>query len=177
MKRLKVKGFSMIELLIVLLIIGILASVAGPMFIGNSDKSKASEAVAGLGALRSTERTYFASYNQYTVDGVIYNTGASTEIGNLLGVSLAPAKYFSNSSYAFKTGTNFSDGTTAINFIIGANGSTSAGSNQYAGANKAMNANGGTGARNFSEVSNIKVEMDDSGRIMYSTTGSNWREY
>ncbi len=178
--RLKQKGFSMIELLVVLLIIGILAAIAAPMFMANADKAKVSEAVAGLGAIRSAQRVYYMqNSNAYTVDGVIYNTGASTEIGAILGLTFPGAKYFSNTAYAFDNGAaTFSDGVAAVNFLIGANGSETASTGQYAGANKALAAGGATGARSYTEVANMKVEMDNSGRIIYSLdNGTTWKAY
>jgi prepilin-type N-terminal cleavage/methylation domain-containing protein len=181
MKKLSQKGFTMIELLVVLLIIGILAAVAAPLFLSNSDRAKASEAVAALGAIRSAERTYKAQTGSYTVDGALYVTGASSEVGSLIGVIIESPKYFANTAYAVDVGGSFSatvpaGSAAAQDFVIGANGTTAAGAGQYAGFNRNLSV-AVHGGRNSEQVSNIKVEMDNSGKIIYTTDGTNWKEY
>ena len=63
--RTNVKGFTMIELLVVLVIIAILAAVATPLFLANTKRAKASEAVATMGLIRQAQRDYKTNNNTY----------------------------------------------------------------------------------------------------------------
>jgi type IV pilus assembly protein PilA len=62
------KGFTLVELMIVVAIIGILAAIAIPNFLNFRMKAKTSEAKSNLGAIRSTEVAYFAEYNAYIIN-------------------------------------------------------------------------------------------------------------
>ena len=57
------KGFTLVELMVVILIIGILASVSIPMMKGRVDRSKWSEACTSAGAIRTAIRNYAAETN------------------------------------------------------------------------------------------------------------------
>lgn len=65
MKKLTNKGFTLIELMIVVVIIGILAAVAIPQFLRYQLKSKTSEAPRNIGAIRTNEEAFAARWNNY----------------------------------------------------------------------------------------------------------------
>lgn len=65
MLRKKSKGFTLIELMIVVAIIAILAAIAIPQFMKFQAKSKQSEARTILSGIYTAEETYFAEKNDY----------------------------------------------------------------------------------------------------------------
>ena len=59
------KGFSLIELLIVVVIIGILAAIAIPKFANTKEKAYIAQMKSDLKNLASAEESYFADKNTY----------------------------------------------------------------------------------------------------------------
>ena len=68
----KEKGFTLIELMIVVAILGILAAIAIPNFMRFQAKSRQSEAKTNLGAIGTTAESYRTEFDSYTLqpDGV-----------------------------------------------------------------------------------------------------------
>ncbi len=109
------KGFSLVELMIVVAIIGILASVAVPSFQKFQAKARQSEAKTQLAALYAAEKAFHAEWlsyhpsfldNGYSPEGQLrYNVGFAAAGGfvNLGGYTGA------NSATAFNT-TNYCPG-------------------------------------------------------------------
>ena|SRR5437016_25233 len=60
------KGFTLIELMIVVAIIGILAAIAIPNFMTYQAKARQSEAKVGLGGMFTTATSYFAENGSFT---------------------------------------------------------------------------------------------------------------
>lgn len=58
-------GFTLIELMIVVAIIGILAAIAIPNFVRFQLRSKSSEGKTNLAGIRTSEESYFAANNGY----------------------------------------------------------------------------------------------------------------
>jgi prepilin-type N-terminal cleavage/methylation domain-containing protein len=66
------RGFTLVELLLVIAIIGILAGIAVPLFLGERTKAMQAEAKANLETLRLLEEQYFAE------NGCYYRNNAGT---------------------------------------------------------------------------------------------------
>ena len=105
------KGFTLIELMVVILIVGILAAVSVPMMRGRVDSAKWAEAAATAGTIRVAARTYAAEkgistattdLKDKTADNVLTILGFNA--GDLTGT------YFSPSDFTIKS----IDATTGI---------------------------------------------------------------
>ena len=86
-------GFTMVELMVVVIIVAILAAAAIPFYTANIKKAIRTEAVATLGAIRSAERIYRSEYDGYS------NNLTSAQIASVLGVDATDAHYFDINSY------------------------------------------------------------------------------
>ncbi|RKH16831.1 prepilin-type N-terminal cleavage/methylation domain-containing protein [Corallococcus praedator] len=80
-------GFTLIELMIVVAIIGILAAIAIPNFIRFQAKSKQSEAKTNLKAIFTAQKAYFGEKDKYQVNFTVI--GFDPEAGNRYSYGLA----------------------------------------------------------------------------------------
>jgi prepilin-type N-terminal cleavage/methylation domain-containing protein len=75
------KGFTLIELIIVMAIISILAAIAIPAYIGQQKRAARSEAYTNLETLRLLEEQSFSENSQYAPNGggtINYNASPNT---------------------------------------------------------------------------------------------------
>lgn len=75
-------GFTIIELMIVVVVLGILAAIAFPSFMGQVRKSRRSEAFAALSQLQQAQERYRSSHNTY-----------ATTLSDLSGVPTSTTYY------------------------------------------------------------------------------------
>jgi prepilin-type N-terminal cleavage/methylation domain-containing protein len=101
-------GFTMVELMVVVLIVGILAAVAVPLMSGRIDASKWAEAKAAMGTIASGLRTYAAA------QGGTFSTKPSlSEIG--ITDNDLDGTYFTHDAYEI---TSASASSGQVSFVI-----------------------------------------------------------
>jgi type IV pilus assembly protein PilA len=126
MKRLQ-KGFTLIELMIVVAIIGILAAIAIPNFIKFQARSKQSEAKANLKALFTAEKAFMQEKDRYS--SLVGEMGFSPERNNRY------AYYLNGGSATLdnRTGTTATTATTANGISVDTFKYSSAAANPLSG--------------------------------------------
>lgn len=87
------KGFTLLELMLVVIIIGILAAIAIPIYTGFKKRSKAAEASSLLGAIAVAEKEYKQRWKTYK------QSLGRTNIQNDLNLDLSEAAYFEYSVF------------------------------------------------------------------------------
>ena len=149
MKR---KGFTLIELMIVVAIIAILASIAIPQYKKFQLKAKTSEAKSNIGAIRSAEETYAAEHDVYHLasptPSSIPGATASPWPSSAPGFDDIGFKPAGNVYYTYWVNTDSSNIDSTSNLPSGISGTTTANDslNIYIAAKGDLDGNGTCGA-------------------------------
>jgi len=94
------KGFTLVELMITIVIVGILAAVAVPIYTANIKKAKMSECDAALGTIRTALRVYYATNDpEPKYPTAAANTPVSTVSGLDIDAADLLGKYFIAANY------------------------------------------------------------------------------
>ncbi len=197
------KGFTMVELLVVLVIIAILAAVATPIYLANTQRAKMSEAIATMSLIRQAQRDFKVNNNSFfdvaedtttpdnttghiqlpIASSVVIATGVPTPNPSGVNLSLGVTQYFSNGAFFVQT-----DATQAT-----LNGFSRSGLFTNPGVVGMLVSMKGTHnykcaatadtqcAVKGDQTTTFEAEMDDSGRtfVCYDTCGTaaNWSAY
>ena len=117
------KGFTLVELMITIVIVGILAAVAVPIYTANIKKAKMSECDAALGTIRTALRVYYATndplpaYPTYSGE-VAACPDLDIDAADLLGKYIDDPAYYTlvsaDSTYTITCRTDLAIGTDSV---------------------------------------------------------------
>jgi type IV pilus assembly protein PilA len=110
--RMKDEGFTLVELMVVVAIIGVLSAVAIPNFKKYQAKSKTSEAKLQLSAMYTAQQSFYSDYDTYAVCLEFMGYNPVNEVAQRIYVT------------GFGTGSTIGTGIAAILTANGATGCT-----------------------------------------------------
>ncbi|HRH42183.1 MAG TPA: prepilin-type N-terminal cleavage/methylation domain-containing protein [Pyrinomonadaceae bacterium] len=131
MKR-KQSGFSLVELLIVVLIIGIIAAIAIPNLLAARRSANEGSAISTLRTLHGAQSLYLTSFGAGNYAGTAGSTGDSVVLSDLYAKQLIDdaLRFGSKSGYNFVGAKTIANALTPATFFFSANPITASGSTQ-----------------------------------------------
>ena len=140
-------GFTLVELMVVVIIIGILAAAAVPIYTAQTRRAKTAEALGALAAVRSTERAYYTEHGSYLAvsAGDIGNQPSDSSAG--LGLDCSLNTYYDDNCFSVAADATYG-------FVATCDG----------GAD-------GNAAPRAADVADFIIEMRGDGTVRYSYDG------
>jgi len=108
----KSKGFTLIELMVVILIVAILAAVLAPMMSGRVNDAKWTEGKTGAATIATAIRAYCAEHQAAPTLTPPDFTPIGIKTGDLTG------KYFASTNYTFTTAPSYDATTGLCTYVI-----------------------------------------------------------
>jgi len=96
------KGFSLVELLVVISIIAIISAFTLPNFMGARDKAKDSARIADMDSIKSALRLYYNDHQSYPIgNGVMLGAGMTGYMPSIMNLGYTYNYYQSNNGDSF----------------------------------------------------------------------------
>ena len=106
-------GFTLIELMIVVAIIGIISAIAYPSYDGYMKKSRRSDAKVGLTAMADKQERFYLQNNTYTTNAANVGGTGTDENWYVLSIDSADVNGFALTATAVAAGPQAADTTTS----------------------------------------------------------------
>jgi type IV pilus assembly protein PilA len=74
-RRKQDEGFTLVELIVVIVIIGILAAIAVPSFLGQTNRAREAEGIASVGTLNKAQQAFYLQNGRFAADMTELNAG------------------------------------------------------------------------------------------------------
>ena len=121
--RSRARGFTLLELVVVIVILAILAGLAVPRYMRTVNRSRSNEALQTLGYLRESAERYYARYSSYS--------GIANDFGNL---DFSPTDVSGTPSWTYAASGQAADAYTFTATYTGSGGGTAVLSKAAGGA-------------------------------------------
>ncbi|MCX5667365.1 MAG: prepilin-type N-terminal cleavage/methylation domain-containing protein [Candidatus Omnitrophica bacterium] len=94
------KGFTLVELIVVIIVIGVLAAIGTPTMTAMVARAKKSEAVTALGTIRTAERLYALEHSGNYAPVLYTEWATGGALNQYIGHGDLNGKYYNENAYS-----------------------------------------------------------------------------